>query len=349
MKILVKNIIVILGSLLIVSDAFSQKIENSKLDSALFASDRIISTDNRTFFKNVESLIVYSQGEIRFEKYYNGFKKDSLHQIQSQTKSVVSLLMGIAIDKGYIKGEGEPVSLFFPDYFKKGDNLKSTVTIRDLLTMSAGFEWEEMLPMNDPENDNMNMFNSYKWLNYALTRPMAKKPFTEFKYNSGNLMIVAGIIEKATKMKLDEFAKKFLFEPLQIKEFSWLKDSKGFCHAGGGLYLNPMDMMKIGILVMKNGKWEKQQIVSENWIRKATSSYLPTSFDISTYGYFWWIREMKTGGDKTTRVISAEGAGGQKLYIFPEYQLIIAFTERNFTTPQVGPVFISESILPILN
>ena len=107
--------------------------------------------------------------------------------------------------------------------------------------------------------------------------------------------------------------------------------------------------MKIGILVMKNGKWEKQQIVSENWIRKTTSSYLPTSFDISTYGYFWWIREMKTGGDKTTRVISAEGAGGQKLYIFPEYQLIIALTERNFTTPQVGPVFISESILPILN
>jgi CubicO group peptidase (beta-lactamase class C family) len=289
---------------------FSQKIDNLALDSAISKTNRIISTDNRAFFKNVESLIVYSQDEIKFEKYYNGFKKDSLHHTQSQTKSIVSLLMGIAIDKGYIKSENDPVSVYFPQYFRKEDNLKLSVTIKDLLTMSAGFEWEEMLPMNDPKNDNMNMFTSYKWLNYALTRPMAKKPFTEFKYNSGNPMIVAGIIEKATKMKLDVFATKYLFEPLQIKKFRWQKDSTDFCHAGGGLLLKPIDMMKIGIMVINNGKWENQQIVSEDWIRKSTSSYLPTSFDISTYGYFWWIRERNTTGGKTTRVVTAEGAGG---------------------------------------
>jgi CubicO group peptidase (beta-lactamase class C family) len=343
-----KRIIAAVSTLLFVQSTFSQKIDNAKLDSTILVAGRIISTDNRAFFKNVESLIVYSQGEIKFEKYYNGFKKDSLHLIQSQTKSVVALLLGIAIDKGYIKSENEPVSAYFPQYFKKEDNLKSSVTIRDLLTMSAGFEWEEMLPMNDPKNDNINMFRSNKWLNYAITRPMAKKPFTEFKYNSGLPLIVAGIIEKSTKMKLDEFAKKYLFEPLQIKEFNWQKDSTGFCHAGGGLFLKPMDMMKIGILVIKNGKWEKQQIISENWIKKATGSYLQTSYDISTYGYFWWIREMKTGEVRTTRVITAEGAGGQKMYIFPEYQLIIAFTERNYNTPQVSPLFIKESILPLL-
>jgi CubicO group peptidase (beta-lactamase class C family) len=256
--------------------------------------------------------------------------------------------LGIAIDKGYIKSENDPVASYFPEYFRKEDNLKFSVTIRDLLTMSAGFEWEEMLQPNDPENDNTNMYNSGNWLKYALSRPMANKPFTVFKYNSGCPMIVAAIIEKATKMKLDEFAKKYLFEPLQIKEFNWQKDSTGFCHAGGGLFLKPIDMMKIGILVMKNGKWEKQQIISENWIKKATGSYLQTSYDISTYGYFWWIREMKTGEVKTTRVITAEGAGGQKMYIFPEYQLIIAFTERNYNTPQVSPLFIKESILPLL-
>jgi CubicO group peptidase (beta-lactamase class C family) len=344
-----KRLIAAVSTFLFVHSTFSQKIDMAKLDSAIIAADRIISTDNRAFFKNVESLIVYSDGGIKFEKYYNGYKKDSLHQTQSQTKSIVSLLMGIAIDKGYIKSENDPVSDYFPEYFRKEDNLKSSVTIRDLLTMSAGFEWEEMIPMDDPRNDNINMFNSRKWLNYALSRSMNQRPFTGFKYNSGCPMIVAGIIEKATKMKLDEFAVRYLFEPPKIKRYNWLKDSTGFCHAGGGLFLSPMDMMKIGIIVMNNGKWEKQQIISENWIRKATTSYLPTSFDISTYGYFWWIREMKTSGVKTTRVISAEGAGGQKLYIFPEYQLIIAFTERNYSTPQVGPVFISESILPILN
>lgn len=328
--------------------SFSQNIDNQALDLAISKADSIISTDNRAFFRNVESLIIYSQGEIKFEKYYNSYNKDSLHQLQSQTKSIVALLMGIAIDKGFIAGENETVSKYFPEYFNNSDQLKSTVTIRDLLTMSAGFNWEEMIPFDDPRNDNINMFNSNNWLSYALSRSMVQKPFTGFLYNSGCPMIVAGIIEKATKMRLDEFAVRYLYEPLKIRRYNWLKDSTGFCHAGGGLFLKPMDMMKIGIMVMNNGKWANQQIISENWIRRATSSYLTTSFDISTYGYFWWIREMKTSGVKTTRVISAEGAGGQKLYIFPEYQMIIAFTERNYTTPQVGPFFISESILPLL-
>jgi len=344
-----KKLIVVISSLLFVIIAFGQKIETTKLDSAILKADKIIETNPRVFFKNVESLIVYYNGNIRFEKYYNGFNKDSVHQIQSQTKSIVAFLMGIAIDKGFINSENEPVSLYFPDYFNKNNELKSTVTIRDLLTMSAGFEWEEMLTFDDPKNDNMNMLRSGKWLNYALTRPMAKKPFTEFKYNSACPIIVAGIIEKATKMKFEEFAKKYLFDPLKIKKYRWLKDSTGFCHAGGGLFIKPMDMMKIGILVMNNGKWENQQLISDDWIKKATSSYISTSFDISTYGYFWWIRETKLSNGKTTRVISAEGYGGQKLYIFPEYRMTIAFTERNYSTPQVSPLFIQESILPILN
>jgi CubicO group peptidase (beta-lactamase class C family) len=344
-----KITILIAGSLLMGYHSIGQKIENSKLDSAILLADRIIETDTRVFFKNVESLIVYSQGKIIFEKYYNSFSRDSLHQLQSQTKSIVALLMGIAIDKGFIESENEPVSLYFPEYFNKEHGLKSTVTIRDLLTMSAGFEWEEMIPFNDPKNDNMNMFNSGHWLSYAVSRPMAQKPFSGFNYNSGCPMIVAGIIEKASGMKLDEFANQYLFGPLGIVMFRWIKDSTGFCHAGGGLFLKPLDMVKVGVLVMNKGKWEDHQLISEGWIKKATDSFLSTSFDISTYGYFWWIREMKISGGRTTKVVSAEGAGGQKLYIFPEYELIVAFTERNYDTPQVSPVFIRESVLPLLH
>ncbi|HBE42229.1 MAG TPA: hypothetical protein DDW27_13650 [Bacteroidales bacterium] len=149
-------------------------------------------------------------------------------------------------------------------------------------------------------------------------------------------------------MKLEEFAGKYLFKPLEIKYYRWQKDSTGFCHAGGGLSLKPIDMLKIGILILNNGRWNNQLLISAQWIRKSTDSYLPTNFDASTYGYFWWIREYNINGVKATRVITAEGAGGQKMYIFPEYQLIIAFTERNFSTPQVSPLFIKESILPLL-
>ena len=343
-----KKAIAFVFGFLIAANAFCQKIDKTMLDSAIIVADRIITTDNRVFFKNVESIIVNLQGDNRFEKYYNGFSKDSLHHIQSQTKSIVSLLMGIAIDRGFIKDENEPVSRYFPQYFKKEDTLKSSVTIKHLLTMSAGFKWEEMTSSTDAGNDNLNMFNSGDWLKYALSRPIETKPFTEFNYNSGYPMIVAGIIEKSAKMTIEEFAKKYLFEPLGINEYRWLKDSKGFCHAGGGLFLKPGDMLKIGMLVMNNGNFKNRQLISDGWINKTMCSYLPTDFDISTYGYFWWLREMRTGEGKTTKVISAEGAGGQRLYLFPEYQLIIAFTERNYSTPLVSPMFITESVLPLL-
>lgn len=327
----------------------SQIIKDSDLDSAILKADRLIETNPRIFFKNVESFIVYFDGKIRFEKYYNGINKDSLHLIQSQTKSIVSLLLGVAIDKGFVSSENEPVKNYFPKYFKPTDSLKSELKIKDILTMSAGFNWQEMIPLDDPKNDNVNMFNSPDYLNYILLKPVSESLFNKFNYNSGCPMIIAGIIEKTTKMSLDKFAELYLFKPLEITNYRWIKDSTGFFHAGGGLYLKPRDILKFGILVINNGKWENQQIISENWIKKVIQPYLMTNFDNSDYGYFWWVKKIAVGQGKTTTLISAEGAGGQKLYIFPNYNLIVAFTERNFSTPQVSPLFIKESILPLLN
>ena len=335
--------------LLVFVNAHSQIIDYAKLDSAISKADKMIDTDTRVFFKNVESLLVYSQEKIIFEKYYNGTFKDSLHQIQSQTKSITGILTGIAIDKGYIKSENELVASFFPGYFNTDDLLKAGLTIKDLLTMSSGFKWKELeIPYNDPENDNMNMYNSGKYLEYVLPHTMDKKPFTEFKYNSGCPVIIAGIIEKSSNMPLDKFAEEFLFKPLDISDYYWIKDMKGLCHAGGGLFLKPADMLKIGVMILNKGIYNNKRIVSEDWINKSVQSYFQTSFDISGYGYFLWIREMPVNESKTTKVISAEGAGGQKLYIFPEYNLVISFTERNYTTPQVSPLFIEESVLPCL-
>jgi CubicO group peptidase (beta-lactamase class C family) len=161
-------------------------------------------------------------------------------------------------------------------------------------------------------------------------------------------MIIAGIIEKASKMRLDRFAEKYLFNPLGIDDYRWIKDLTGFCHAGGGLHIKPADMMKIGLLVMNQGRWNNEQIISEKWISKVVHPYIATNFGNSEYGYFWWINEYPLSQGRTVTVVSAEGAGGQKLYIFPDYKLVIAFTERNYTTPQVSPMFIMESILPLL-
>ena len=320
----------------------------SRLADAVLRTDRLIKTDPRPFFKNVESLIIVEDGLVKFEAYYHGTDRNAPHILQSQTKSVVALLLGIAIDKGYVKDEHERVSTYFPEWFNDGDALKAAVTIRDLLTMSAGFRWEEWNRYEDPDNDNRKMYESGRWLEYALSRPMARKPNTGFKYNSGCPMIVAALIEKATGMTLDAFAAKVLFEPLGIEGYRWEKDSTGLCHAGGALFLRPYDMVKIGLTVMNGGTWNCRRIVSEAWIRRVLSPYFATSLDSSRYGYFWWIREVDLPAGGTARVVSAEGAGGQKLYILPEHRLLVAFTERNYTTPQVGPIFLKESVLPAL-
>jgi CubicO group peptidase (beta-lactamase class C family) len=320
----------------------------SALDNAIIKAENRIETSSIPSFRNLESFIVWHGGSFKHINYYNGISGETLHQVQSQTKSVVSLLMGIAIDKGFVKSEYELVSSFFPEYFRQKDTLKSLITIRDLLTMSAGFDWEEMLPFNDPRNNNISMNYSDSYLKYVLSRPMAARPFTEFKYNSGSPMIVAGIIEKASKIPLDKFAEKYLFNPLKIPEYRWLKDSTGLCHAGGGLFLKPEDMVKIGVLVLNNGRWEGKSIVPEEWIKKSSQPYFSTTFSDFSYGYFWWLKEINVSSVKTTKVISAQGAGGQYMYILPEFDLIVAFTENNFGTPLVGPFLFEAYIVPVL-
>jgi CubicO group peptidase (beta-lactamase class C family) len=334
--------------LILSSACLTAQTSISALDNAIMKAEDRIATSSLPSFRNLESFIVWSENEFKHIKYYNGISGGTPHQIQSQTKSIVSLLFGIAVDKGFVKSEYEPVSSFFPEYFNIGDSLRSSVLIRDLLTMSAGFEWEEMLPFNDQRNNNMQMNYSGSYLKYALSRPMAAKPSAEFKYNSGAPMIVAGIIEKTSKMPLDKFAEQYLFNPLSINEYRWLKDSLGLCHAGGGLFLKPEDIVKIGIMVLNKGRWEGKRIVSEDWLDRSFQSYFRTSFSDHDYGYFWWIKDMKISDSATTRVISAQGAGGQYMYIIPEYDLIVSFTENNFGTPLVGPFLFEAYFLSAL-
>jgi len=299
-------------------------------------------------FNNVHSLLVSQNGKTILEEYFNGKEKNSLHTLQSQTKSVVALLCGIAIDRGFIENENVPVIKFFPESIAKSDALKASMTIKDVLTMSAGLKWEEMLPPDDPNNDNMNMFRGSRYLDYVLARPMAKPPFTEFKYNSGCPMIIAGIIQKTANMSLDKFAETYLFGPLGIKDYRWRKDATGMPHAGGGLDLKPSDMLKIGELVLNQGQWNGKTIVSKAWIEKAMRSYFKTTFSDSGFGYFWWSQELNVAKGRTTKVLSARGAGGQWLFVVPEFRLVVSFTEGNLTTPIVGPYIVREYILPAL-
>jgi len=349
MKQSVIRITFILCFLIVWTNSYCQEIDMATLNSSIKEADKIINTDTRIFFKNIRSFIVSKNGTIIHEAYYNGQHKDSIRTVQSETKSITAILLGIAVNKGCIANEEELISKYFPEYFDKNDALKSSIRLKDVLTMSAGFKWEELdIPITDPENDNYKMYNSGKWLNYVLSRPMACKPFTQFEYNSGCPMIIAAIIEKVSKMKLEKFAEKYLFGPLGIIKYRWIKDSTGLVHAGGGLRLKPSDMIKIGELVLNRGKWKNKQLFSENWTDKISQPYFVTTLGGQSYGYFTWIKEMKIGNNKTTKVVSFQGAGGQHTYIFPEYNLIAGFTEDNYNNLLVSSMILPNVILPAL-
>jgi CubicO group peptidase (beta-lactamase class C family) len=275
---------------------------------------------------DVHSLLVIKNGYLVMEVYYYPYNKDILHVIYSSTKSFTSTLIGIAIDKGYIQDEKQKVLEFFPDMsFKNMDEQKENLTIQDFLTMRTGLDWpENSYYMSDPRNPFYGLERSNNWVQYILDKKITVKPATQFNYNSGNSHILAALVAQSTKQDAAQFAEDNLFSPLGISEFRWARDPSGFNIGGTGLFLRPRDMAKLGYLFLHKGRWDNRQIVSSQWVENATKKHVeeesnsffdPQSF---AYGYQWWIGE--------NGVYSAQGYGGQIIFVVPDKDLIIVTT-----------------------
>lgn len=194
----------------------------------------------------INSCLVYYKNSIVYEYYRNNKMKEKLHKINSVTKSVISILIGIAIDKGFLKGVTQPISDFFPDMKEE----KKGITIEHLLTMSPGLDWPEFSTWGGRA---MPMMNSKDWVKFILERKMIEKPGENMYYNSGASHLLSAILQMATGQKVTEFAEKYLFHPLGIKEYDWYSDSKGIVIGGFGLSLKSEDMLKIGKLMLQDG------------------------------------------------------------------------------------------------
>ncbi|MCB0664682.1 MAG: serine hydrolase [Saprospiraceae bacterium] len=280
-------------------------------------------------YRGLDAVLISHNGQLVVEEYFHLGEFDRLHTIQSCTKSVISLLLGIAFDQGIIEALRLPVQSFFPDYL---DTLKTSpwpITIEHALTMSAGLDWKEWeVSISSPENDLFLMNNSPDMYSYVLKKNMVKglKPGVKFDYNSGLSVLLGGIIQHAVKMPVDQFANEFLFEDLGIKNHSWLK-LNGIVHTGGGLWLQPRDFLKLGQLVVNNGAWHGKQLISESWIQKSTAFHV-SSRARSGYGYQWWTSDLMIDNNKVP-LIWAEGLGGQFLFIVPELELVVVFLHHN--------------------
>jgi CubicO group peptidase (beta-lactamase class C family) len=290
---------------------------------------------------NVHSVLVARGGKLIFERYFTGsdeipgrfygrrvaniaFDADTLHDMKSVSKSVASLAVGIAIDRGLIRSVNEPILSFFPELSDMRSPERDRIQLFHALTMSMGLAWEEATPATgDDNNDEARMNRSRDACRYVLGLATKAPAGQEFFYNTGALALVSAIVRKATGRPLDEFAREALFEPLGISAVAWER-RKGDTDAGGGLRLRPRDMAKIGQLVLAGGRWNDRQIVSREWIETSTALKFKATDDQS-YGYLWWLGRSRLDG-REVNWVGALGRGGQSIRIVPELDLVVVVT-----------------------
>lgn len=307
------------------------------------------------YHNNITGIVVLKNGETFYEKYFNDYTvTDSIH-VASVTKSILSVLVGIAIDKGHIKSIDQKVMDFFKDYnIKSDETIFRKITIKNMLTMTAPYKCE-----SEPYEE---FFLSDNWLKYALDLLGGNGKIGEFKYSPiVGIHIMSGILVNAIGKSVFDFAVENLFIPLGInvkdnvvlhnkeehiaffqdKNISgWVADLQGINTAGWGLTLTPMDMAKIGQLYLNGGIWNDKQIVSAGWIEESTKEH--SRWGEMLYGYLWWVIDDKE------HVYAALGDGGNVIYVNTKKKMVVSITSLLMPDTKDRIELIKEYIEPLL-
>jgi CubicO group peptidase (beta-lactamase class C family) len=273
--------------------------------------------------QNIHHITIIRNDQTVLDADIYPYSSQYLHDLASVTKSFTSLLIGIAIDKGFIKDENEPVLKFFTE-IRSTNQLLGSLTIKDLVTMRSGFDCSA----EDGEKALSNMRKTSDWVTFIFNLPMTSSPGEKFSYCSCNFYLLAEIIYRTTRLTPHEFATKYLFNPLQIENTKWLANYKGMNHGWGDLFLHPADMAKIGQMVLQKGTWQGNQIVSELWIKKSlqTLSELP---DDKGYGYGWWTNDR-------VGYYEAAGRGRQTISVIPSKNMVVTMLGGEFDAGAIG-------------
>ncbi len=277
--------------------------------------------DEASQLEFIRSMIIWKNDQIISEGYFQTYRNDSLDHVRSVTKSIISLLTGIALDQGLIEDVYDPIEKYLGNKLAKYSGEKLNITIKDLLTMSAGFKWDEMSDVNE--------FN--RWVvsadpvDYLFRRQFVDDPGTNFNYNSALPHILSRVITDVSGQSTFDFAMDHLFSKLDIDNVRWQKTRDGYYNGGAGLEIKPSDLLKIGIMVLKNGSYNGQRVVSEEWMVTTFQDHLPVDpKDLNyTYGYLWWINHIDT-----LDIYSARGFGGQYLGVLPEQEMVYVVTSQ---------------------
>ena len=266
----------------------------------------------------------YNYFSAEFHPYY---QHSDLHTMQSVSKTVTSITIGIAINRREFPSDLDtPILKYFNEYkIENRDERKRHITLRNLLTMTAGLEWNEDLPYNDPKNSCDVMESKHDWVQYVIDQPMAAEPGKVFVYSSGVTQLLSHIFKKATGKTVDEYAAQYLFQPLGIN-YHWKHSPTGLPDTEGGLYISTASLAKIGFLSLNKGKWEGKQIVPADWVKASVTPAMSVADEGRHwgYGFQWWLQPYGKSSEKFAW--AARGFGGQELRVVPEYNLIVVLT-----------------------
>ena len=261
----------------------------------------------------MRSLLVSVDGELLAEQYFNGAAPHQAANLKSASKSIISVLVGIALDQGHLDGIDTPIDRFFPEYLD--DPAKARITVEDLLTMRSGLE--------TTSNRNYGRWvQSRNWVRHVLTRLLVSEPGSRMIYSTGNTHLLSALITKASGMDTHRFARRYLGEPMGISVPRWTTDPQGIYFGGNEMSMTPLDMLAIGEMYLNCGRVGTTQVVSEAWVH---TSILPhatrTRSPDRAYGYGWWVRDLY-GYD----AFYAWGYGGQFIYVVPDLRLVTVMT-----------------------
>ncbi len=267
--------------------------------------------------------------------YYNPwwhptYRRGDLHSLQSVTKTVASVVIGTAVTRGDFPSIDTPILTFF-DTTKIAniDDRKRRMTIRHLMTMTGGIDWNEGLPYTDPRNTAIGLEASHDWVAYTINRPMMREPGTVFNYNSGESAILAHVFRKATGMDIEEYAARHLFTPIGIERWYWKRSPTGLIDTEGGLYLEARDLARIWYLFSQNGVWNGTRVVSADWIHQSITPAVDVGSATSgrKYGLKWWLYANPTDPGKW--IWGGSGFGGQFPLYFPDQDMVVVFNAWN--------------------
>lgn len=277
---------------------------------------------------NIDSVTVVRNGYLVLDAYVAPFDGNSRHTIYSCTKSIVSALVGIALERGYIESVDQPVQdIFGGRTIANLDADKQAMTLKHLLTMSTGFKCEDSYLYRWRGLNEMR--RSDDWVQYVLDLPMAQKPGSQFEYCNGASFLLSAAVQEATGQSAMAFAQEQLFGPLGISDVAWSSNPQGISIGYSELYLRPRDMAKIGHLYLNNGVWEGKQVVPSTWVEASSQNHIAATLQ-DGYGYQWWVDD--------SGYYMALGYAGQFIFVLPDENMVVVFTsdleEKDFYTPQ---------------